>query len=171
MVTVELNDGIKFPRIFFGNVQAGVGSSGFGPFEIPSLINENVKFLDISRLAQLAHDPGQARIVQTMVRALIRMQQQQTYMAVVPRQSTITPPTAPAAFFLPMTNPTATHSRSARATYRTIAGSELVFTSPIQGDPSSIWMTRTHGSQQTLLAHAQEMRNPRAIHLQRADRC
>ena len=52
--------GIKFPRIFFGNVQVGVGSSEFGPFEIPSLISENVKFINISRLAQLPRIPARA---------------------------------------------------------------------------------------------------------------
>jgi lipopolysaccharide export LptBFGC system permease protein LptF len=159
MVTVELNDGIKFPRIFFGNVQAGVGSSGFGPFEIPSLINENVKFLDISRLAQLAHDPGQARIVQTMVRALIRMQQQQTYMAVVSAAIDHHAADGTSSFLFANDEPDSdTFEIGARDVTGQLQGSELVFTSPIQGDPSSIWMTRTHGSQQTLLAHAQEMR-------------
>ncbi len=81
MVTISLVDGIKFPRVFFGNVQVGVGSSGFGPFEIPSLISENVKFLNVSRLTQLAEDPGQSENVQIIVRELIRREQNQAYLA------------------------------------------------------------------------------------------
>jgi lipopolysaccharide export LptBFGC system permease protein LptF len=81
MVTVALTGGIRFPRIFFGNVQVGVDASAFGPFEIPSLINENVKFMNITRLAQIAENPGQSQDVQVHVRELRRFQQQQMFLA------------------------------------------------------------------------------------------
>src|SRR5208337_2671157 len=73
----------KFPRVFYGNVQAGVGSTGFGPFEIPSLVDENVKFMDIKRLAEISRDPGQSQEVQAFVRQLRKLQQQQMLFATI----------------------------------------------------------------------------------------
>lgn len=163
MVTISLVDGIKFPRVFFGNVQVGVGSSGFGPFEIPSLISENVKFLDISRLTQLAEDPGQSENVQIIVRELIRREQNQAYLALVAGAIDHHAADGTSNFLFAGDSPGSdTFDIGAQDVTARWTGNDLVLTAPGAPDARTVWMSQSHGSQLTLFAHAKELH----IHVQ-----
>jgi lipopolysaccharide export LptBFGC system permease protein LptF len=158
MVTISLEDGIKFPREFFGNVQVGVGSSGFGPFEIPSLINENVKFLTISRLAQLAEDPGQSQEVQIIVRNFIRREQNQEYLNQVAAAIDHHAADGTSSYLFASDTPEAdTFQIGAQDVSTKWDGSDLVLTAPGAANVRTAWMIQSHGSQQTLVAHAKEI--------------
>jgi len=178
MVTISLVDGIKFPREFFGNVQVGVGSSGFGPFEIPSLINENVKFLDISRLAELAEDPGQSQNVQAIVRNFIRREQNQEYLNHVAAAIDHHAADGTSSFLFSNDTPEGdTFQIGAQDMTCRWDGSDLVLTAPGAADARTTWMIQSHGSQQTLAAHAKEIHirvqpnsNPQTTLGPRADR-
>jgi lipopolysaccharide export LptBFGC system permease protein LptF len=158
MVTISLTSGIKFPRVFFGNVQVGVKSSGFGPFEIPSVIGENVKFMNIARLAQLAQDPGQSEGVQTIVRGLRRTQQQQAYLAQVAAAMDRRAADGTASYLFAPDSPESDTfeigAQNAKCQWR---GEDLVIMSPGGDSDETAWMRETHGSQQTLFAHAKEI--------------
>lgn len=158
MVTVSLIQGIKFPRIFFGNEQVGVGSTGFGPFEIPSLISENVKFMNIARLAQLAQDPGQSQDVQAILRDLRRFQQQQEYLAVIYAAMNNRAADGTSGYQFPDDSPDGDAfeigAQDATVQWR---GGDLVIVAPGSPDNESVWMRQMHGSQQTLWAHAKEI--------------
>jgi lipopolysaccharide export system permease protein len=158
MVTISLADGIKFPRIFFGNVQVGVGSSGFGPFEIPSLITENVKFLNISRLAQLAEDPGQSQQVQIIVRRLIRQEQQQAYLALVASAVDHHAADGTSNYLFGSDSPESdSFEIGAQNVTPRWTGNDLVLTAPGAADARTVWMSQSHGSQLTLFTHAKEL--------------
>jgi hypothetical protein len=158
MVTIALTGGIKFPRVFFGNVQVGVKSSGFGPFEIPSIVGENVKFMDIARLAQLAQDPGQSEDVQTIVRGLRRTEQQQAYLAQVAAAMEHRAADGTASYLFAGDSPESDvfeiGAQDAKCQW---LGEALVITSTGGENAATAWMREAHGSQQTLFAHAQEI--------------
>ncbi len=157
MVTISLVDGIKFPREFFGNVQVGVGSSGFGPFEIPSLIEENVKFLNISRLAQLAEDPGQSQNVQAIVRNFVRREQNQEYLNEIAAAMDHHTADGTSSYLFPNDSPDGdTFQIGAQDMTCKWDGNDLVLTAPGPADARTAWMMQSHGSQQTLVAHAKE---------------
>jgi lipopolysaccharide export LptBFGC system permease protein LptF len=178
MVTISLADGIKFPREFFGNVQVGVGSSGFGPFEIPSLIDENVKFLNIARLAQLAQDPGQSQNVQVIVRNFIRREQNQEYLNLVAAAIDHHAADGTSSYLFSNDTPEGdTFQIGAQNMTCRWDGVDLVLTAPGPTDTRSVWMIQSHGSQETLVAHAKEIHirvqpnsNPQAVLGPPADR-
>jgi lipopolysaccharide export LptBFGC system permease protein LptF len=158
MVTIALNGGIKFPRVFFGNVQVGVKSSGFGPFEIPSVIGENVKFMNIERLAQLAQDPGQSEDVQTIVRGLRKTEQQQAYLAQVAAAMNHPAADGTASYLFAGDSPESdTFEIGGQDAKCQWLGEEMVITSAAGEGEATAWMRQTHGSQQTLFAHAREI--------------
>jgi lipopolysaccharide export LptBFGC system permease protein LptF len=158
MATVSLIGGIKFPRIFFGNVQVGVESSAFGPFEIPSLISENVKFMNITRLAQLAQDPGQSQDVQTILRQLRRLQQQQEFLAMISHQLSDRAADGTSSYAFPTDSPEQDAfeigGENAIVQWR---GGYLVVIAPGAATNRTVWLRQTHGSQLTLTAHAKEI--------------
>ena len=53
-----------FRASFYGGSQVGVAGTTFGPTPRQSLIGENVKFMNVTRLTELAQDPGQSERVQ-----------------------------------------------------------------------------------------------------------
>ena len=77
---MRLTNGIKFPRVFKDAAQTSVADTTFGPVEIPSLIRENVKFMDVSTLADLATDPGKSQKVQAVLQEIKRRQEEQVYL-------------------------------------------------------------------------------------------
>ena len=158
MATVSLIGGIKFPRIFFGNVQVGVHSSAFGPFEIPSLISENVKFMNITRLAQLAQDPGQSQDVQVILRELRRLQQQQEFLASISNAMNTRAADGTSSYAFPTDSPEGDAfeigGQDAIVEWR---GGYLVVIAPGPTTSRTVWLRQTHGSQLTLSAHAKEI--------------
>jgi lipopolysaccharide export LptBFGC system permease protein LptF len=158
MVTVALTGGIKFPRIFFGNVQVGVGSTGFGPFEMPSPISENVKFMNIQRLSQLAQDPSQSQDVQYLVRRLQQRQQQLVFLAGIADAMNKRAADGTSSYTFDNDGPESDAfeigATDATCSWR---GSDLVIVAPGATDNRTVWLRQTHGSQLTLLAHAKEL--------------
>lgn len=158
MVTVALTGGIKFPRVFFGNVQVGVRATAFGPFEIPALVQENVKFMNITRLAQLAQDPGQSEDVQKVLRELRRLQQQQEYLATIWTAMSSRAADGTSDYSFPNDSPDEDSFQigGQNATLQWRAG-YLVIAAPGAVNDRTVWMRQTHGSQLTLSAHAKEI--------------
>jgi lipopolysaccharide export LptBFGC system permease protein LptF len=158
MVNIALSGGIKFPRVFFGNVQVGVGSTGFGPFEIPSIISENVKFMNISRLAELATDPGKSEDVQTVVRGLRRTQQRQAFLAEVAAGLDHWTADGTSSYQFASDSPDSDeYEIGAEDAVCNWTGADLHITSSSGDNARKVWMRETHGSQQTLFADAREI--------------
>jgi lipopolysaccharide export LptBFGC system permease protein LptF len=158
MVTVSLNGGIKFPRVFFGNVQVGVGSTGFGPFEIPSPIAENVKFMNVTQLSQLAQDPSQSHRVQTLVRNLRRQQQQLEFLTQVRDKINDRAADGTSSFwFAGESQESDSFQIGAKDATCSWRGTDLVIVAPGTPDNRSVWMQQMHGSQITLFANAKEI--------------
>jgi lipopolysaccharide export LptBFGC system permease protein LptF len=157
-VNIALTGGVKFPRVFSGNVQVGVGSSGFGPFEIPSIISENVKFMNIARLAELAQDPGKSEEVQVIVRGLRRMQQRQAYLAEIDAALNHKTADGTSSYqFASDTPESDVYEIGAQDAFCDWDGSALRITSSTGDNDRKVWMRETHGSQQTLFADAREI--------------
>jgi hypothetical protein len=85
-ITVQLQDGMEFPRLLGGDVQAGVAQTDFGPVEIPAPVRESVKFMDVKRLTDLVSDPGQGRSVQTTMRWVTAEMQQREFLKDIARE-------------------------------------------------------------------------------------
>ena len=130
----------------------------FGPFEIPSLITENVKFMNITRLAQLAQDPGQSEDVQVILRELRRLQQQQEYLAVISAAMNHHAADGTSNYLFPNDSPEEDAfqigGQNAKLEWRS---GYLVIAAPGSTDDRTVWMRQTHGSQLTLYAHAKEI--------------
>ncbi|MDP9172378.1 MAG: LptF/LptG family permease [Planctomycetota bacterium] len=160
---VQLNDGIKFPRQFTGSVQAGVAATTFGPIQIPSPITENVKFMDVGHLAELAGDPGRSEKVKVIVRSLILREQERKYLNSIAGEinksrDSNTPKMASYGFKLDDTGSDHITIGGANAAVG-YSGSELVIDAPPVGDDArSVWLHQNHGSQETLSAKAKEIR-------------
>jgi len=158
MVTIALTGGTQSQRVSFGNVQVGVKTSGLGPFEIPPIIGENVKFMDIGRLAQLAQDPGRSEDVQTIVRGLRRTEQQQAYLAQVAAAMDHRSADGTSSYLFGGDTPESdTFEIGAQDAKCEWHGDDLVITSTGEGNAPTAWMRQAHGSQQTLFAHAKEI--------------
>jgi lipopolysaccharide export LptBFGC system permease protein LptF len=158
MVTIALEGGIKFPRVFFGNVQVGVGSTGFGPFEIPSPINENVKFMNIQKLSELAQDPSQSEDVQYLVRQLQRLQQQVTFLAGIQNAMNHRAADGTSNYRFATEGPESdTFEIGATNATCSWRGADLVIVAPGATDNRTVWLRQMHGSQETLMAHAKEL--------------
>lgn len=79
LMTAILEGGTKFPRSQAGGIQGGVGLTQFGPIPFPSLVRENTKFMDITRLLHLLKEPGESRRVRSVLREFIRDEQRQVF--------------------------------------------------------------------------------------------
>jgi lipopolysaccharide export LptBFGC system permease protein LptF len=78
---VHLYDGVKFPRQFAnGGVQVGVAETTFGPIDIPSPIDENVKFMPVGRLDQLLFDPSQSQKIQVVLHDIVRRERERMFL-------------------------------------------------------------------------------------------
>jgi lipopolysaccharide export LptBFGC system permease protein LptF len=161
-LNVQLTDGIRFPRIFFDSVHAGVGDTIFGPIEIPSPIKENVKFMDWPHLAELASDPGRSQKVAVIVRSLILREQESRFLNSIADKINAAPADGkidksyafttddPAADVYTIGGPNAAAH---------FDGAEMVITAPPNGAQArTVWFRQTHGSQETLSALAKEIR-------------
>jgi hypothetical protein len=158
-LTVALTDGIKFPRQFFGNVQVGVGDTGFGPIEIPTM-TENVKFLNVTKLARMAADPGLAQRVQVVVRGLIEEQQRQAYFKQIWQAMNARAADGTSAYLFANDSPESDTFQigGQDALIDWPWGSkEMKLKDPGPAGSRSLWLQETRGSQQILFVHAKEM--------------
>ncbi len=154
-LTVHLTDGLKFPREFYGNVQAGVADTTFGPVEIPSLIHENVKFLNVQRLTELAHDPSHSERVQNILIDVVAREQEAKTLDLISAQINRGEPNG---YVFPTVGDSDTFRIGGDGASSVRDGSELIVTAPPRGDQSrTVWMEQSHGSQRTLTAEAKEI--------------
>jgi lipopolysaccharide export LptBFGC system permease protein LptF len=154
---VRLYDGMKFPRIFYGNVQVGIGSTGFGPIKIP-VIDENVKFLNITRLAELAENPEKSQRVKNIVDLLNIDEQIRTYLAKIGRAFNNRAADGTSSFHFSGGTAEADTIEigGQNATAQWDAGG-LMITAENPANERKIWLMQMHGSQTTLYAQCREM--------------
>jgi lipopolysaccharide export LptBFGC system permease protein LptF len=74
-LTVVLDEGSKFPRTFVGGQLGGVGSAQAGPFDLPSPIKENTKFMDIRQLRKLYENRTASKKIKSLLNGFIRHDQ------------------------------------------------------------------------------------------------
>jgi lipopolysaccharide export LptBFGC system permease protein LptF len=154
-LTVHLQDGLKFPREFAGNVQAGVADTTFGPVEIPSLIHENVKFLDVRRLTDLANDPSRSERVQNILIDVVAREQEARSLDLIAKQINRGDPNG---YTFPTTGDSDTFRIGGDGASAVRDGSELIVTAPPRGDQTrTVWMEQSNGHQRTLTAEAKEI--------------
>ncbi|HTW93849.1 MAG TPA: LptF/LptG family permease, partial [Tepidisphaeraceae bacterium] len=119
----------------------------FGPMLFPSPIHENVKFMDVRKLAKLAADPSRSQRVAEALDDLIRIDEQRTFLQGVARAINV----SGTAYF-----PTALNEQYIVSTDNPsppgMEGDELVFNS--EGGTRQISLTKENGEQQTLTAQA-----------------
>jgi len=167
-LTVQLEDGIRFPRDFYGGSQVGVAATTFGPTPRQSLIGENVKFMNVTRLTELAQDPGQSERVQVVLRDMIRRDQESAYRALIITAFTSQTPQASeqAKFDFGTDVDIGDHFEigGSGLTAKTV-GDEVVvgpanldLNQPFVSGPRATWFRQSHGSQQTLQGDAGELR-------------
>lgn len=74
VVRIELTDGVVFPRQFTVRKtdEGGIGAGVFGPMDIPSLLGQKTKFLDIFSLKQLEANPAAGAQVQKVTAQFIQ---------------------------------------------------------------------------------------------------
>ena len=80
-LVIGLEGGIKYPREFSGGTHIGIGTTQFGPIEIPSPIKEDTKFMDVRRLKELYERPEQSRKIAAIVADFVRRDQVRRYAA------------------------------------------------------------------------------------------
>ena len=87
LLTVVLQDGVKFPRVFEGSengnapLVAAVRASQVGPLALSSPVRENTKFLDIRELRTLYARPELSRAVGERLAELAEREQRQLFLA------------------------------------------------------------------------------------------
>lgn len=77
---IGLEKGTKFPREFAGGSQLGIGTTQFGPIEMPSPIKEDTKFMKIGELRRLYDNPEKSRRIKGMVADYVRHDQIRQYL-------------------------------------------------------------------------------------------
>jgi lipopolysaccharide export LptBFGC system permease protein LptF len=75
-LTVVLTDGARFPRTLTRAQFGGVESAQAGPFEMPSAIQENTKFMDIRQLRKLYENRADSAKIKTLLAGFIKYEQQ-----------------------------------------------------------------------------------------------
>jgi hypothetical protein len=75
-LTVELKGGSKFPRSLSSAQYGGVESAQAGPFDLPSPIKENTKFMDIWQLRKLHENRSESTKIKALLSGFIRYEQQ-----------------------------------------------------------------------------------------------
>jgi lipopolysaccharide export LptBFGC system permease protein LptF len=73
---VALNDGSKFARTLVNGQFGGVGAAEAGPFELPSPIKENTKFMDVTQLKKLFENRKESKKITAVLDQFIKRDQQ-----------------------------------------------------------------------------------------------
>jgi hypothetical protein len=82
-LTVVLKDGSRFPRTLSRAQFGGVESAQAGPFEMPSAIQENTKFMDIRQLQKLYENRADSTKIKTLLAGFIKNEQQFAFLHAV----------------------------------------------------------------------------------------
>ena len=72
-----LTKATSFPRVLGGRPEFGIERAEFGPITYPSPLRQNVKFMDVARLKELAASPEKATRVKRAMKAYIEAEQRQ----------------------------------------------------------------------------------------------
>ncbi len=72
---VDLDQGSRFPRTLSSAQLGGIGSAQAGPFDLPSPIKENTKFMDIQELRKLYQNRAGSKKIMAMLGGFIRHDQ------------------------------------------------------------------------------------------------
>lgn len=70
-----LEDATRFTRTLGSRPQGGFGYQEIGPIAMPSPLEQNVKFMNIGRLKELAADPEKSRRIRSAMREFIEQEQ------------------------------------------------------------------------------------------------
>ncbi len=70
-----LEDASRFTRALVSRSQGGIGYQAIGPINMPSPLEQNVKFMDIRRLKELAADPEKSGRIRSAMREFIEQEQ------------------------------------------------------------------------------------------------
>ena len=79
-LTVVLQEGSKFPRRIANAQLGGVESAQAGPFELPSIIEENTKFMDIRELRKLYENRAESNKIKGLLSGFVKYEQQFKYL-------------------------------------------------------------------------------------------
>jgi hypothetical protein len=142
---VRLYDGLRFPREISAEAEGGVAETTFGPREITSPITENVKFMDVTRLRQLAADPSQSsKIIDVTNVDDQRLQQRKFYVLIADKIAG----QPDAAFDFPPDPDTGDQFRiGGQGAICHGEHDELVINAPpINGNERTVWLIQSHGS-------------------------
>lgn len=72
-----LEDATRFTRVLGSKPQGGLARLEFGPISMPSPLEQNVKFMDIRRLKEVAAVPEKANRIRKEMRSFIEQEQRQ----------------------------------------------------------------------------------------------
>lgn len=78
-----LKDATTFSRILGSRPQVGLERLEFGPISMPPLVRQNVKFMDVGRLKELAAAPEQAERVKRVLKVFVEDEQNERLTAEV----------------------------------------------------------------------------------------
>lgn len=76
----DLDGGVAFGRQGTNRPEGGVAQTHIGPIPVPSLIDENVKLMNIERIKQLAAEPEKSRRVRKTLAAFIATEQADVFL-------------------------------------------------------------------------------------------
>jgi len=156
MLSVHLINGLRFPRQYAGEVQGGIKETTFGPVEIPSMVRENVKFMDIARLAELRRDVTQSQKVQTALQNIVLGAQKRAYVQQLQQQALATPDQM--ITVVSNENGGDTYRFGGGGTVASLVGDQLHITAPAAGKGQRlVQFQELHGSETTLRAVAQKI--------------
>lgn len=82
-IIAVLKDATRFTREAGAQPSAGLAETRIGPITMPSLIQQNVKFMDITRLKRLADQPERMQSMQRPMQKYIEIEQQRILYAQV----------------------------------------------------------------------------------------
>ena len=82
-MTAALDGGMKFPRKSVGGWEGGVARTQFGPMDLPSLIRENTKFMNINKLKELDEDTSKSKKINDLKKRFVEDDQVDQYLKAV----------------------------------------------------------------------------------------
>lgn len=85
-MSAVLDGGMKFPRKTVGGWEVGVAEANFGPIAMPSLIRENTKFMDITKLKELDEDKSKSRKIASLRSQFVADEQESRYLDAVEKE-------------------------------------------------------------------------------------
>lgn len=86
MLSIRLEDGVKFPREQRGGVKVNIGETEMGEIELPMDLREATKFMDILELKRQYADPGASRRIRQIVAQFVQADMERSVRARIGRE-------------------------------------------------------------------------------------